>query len=164
MPWDTGKSTRLHTALCLPPLLRPLAPQWAQQGSLWVLLAWSLAQLVPQPCAINARPHTWRFLRKLHKVIQMMLVSLCGTWGLCEFLWVFVHHTPQTRDTTCQKAPEPSAQGGASQPLWSVGRGPRAEATRTTRCRHPRPLSAHTPVSSPTNLPFFSKVSALFKS
>lgn len=52
------KHTPAHSPLPVPTAQTPSAPQWAQQGSLWVLLAWSLVQLVPQPCAINARPHT----------------------------------------------------------------------------------------------------------
>lgn len=58
------KHTPAHSPLPAPTAQTPSAPQWAQQGSLWVLLAWSLVQLVPQPCAINARPHTSVFFEK----------------------------------------------------------------------------------------------------
>lgn len=83
-----------------------------------------------------------------------MLVSLCGTWGLCEFLY----RTPQTRELLVRiLRPEPLCTGrGFPSPFWSVGRGPKAEATRTTGVGiHVSLSGGHTPVSSPTNLPSF---------
>lgn len=58
-------------------------------------------------------------------------MSFCG----CLFI------TPRRPETLLVRIlhPEPLRTGrGFPSSLWSVGRGPRAEATRTTRCRHPR--------------------------
>jgi len=148
--------TPAHSPPPTPTALTPSLPRWAQQGSLWVLLAWSLVQLVPQPCAINARPHTSEFFEKTSEsnlddagqpVWDLGFVSFCG----CLLI------TPGRPETLLVRilCPEP----------LRTGRGPRAEATRTTGVGvHVSLSGGHTPVSSPTNPPSFSKVSSLCKS
>lgn len=157
VPRHPGKSTHLHTALRPPPpLSHPRSPgghSRAASGYCWpgVWYSWC-----PNPVLLMQDLILQSFFEKTSEsnlddagqpVWDLGFVSFCG----CLLI------TPGRPETLLVRilCPEP----------LRTGRGPRAEATRTTGVGvHVSLSGGHTPVSSPTNPPSFSKVSALCKS